>query len=501
MPRTRVNQWAAGAVMMAALGAGCGSSDGASSTPAVYAAYVLLAPGNHGATTIALARAIVAPGEPACPTLEGTGAPISMSLRQNPHGFPVNVCEAAIPFGQSLRLSWNQQSLPAVGANPTHLLVLGDTGCDSADCPASDPAQPFAGIARGAGALEPPPDLILHVGDYNYRGTKGSVKVKNSDTKLPVYDAGDDAPDDPECQLTSAYVSQNADYSEQPDNWDDWWHDFFQPAQPLLDRAPWVFARGNHELCSRAGPGWFYFLDANTAATNGGTGQLECPFQGGDHPPDDAVADHLRFVPPYTLDLGTLRIAVIDSANACDGFAPETTTQIYAEQLRQVLDAVRPGVTTWIITHRPLWAATAPLTPPSGTPPDYDSIDKTLQEALARTIAGSGVLPDAVRLMVAGHIHAFQSASFFGDVGLRPPQLVIGNSGVALDTHAPTGAFDATVDGLAAHVLGLAEFGFLNVAQLHADGSWRGALVGANATVLADCDTARLPDSLCVPPD
>ena len=502
MQRTRVGRRAADALIISALAvAGCGSSDdAASSTPTVYAAYVLLAPGADGVATVAFARAIVQPGQPECPVLEGAGVPIPMSFRQNPHGFAVDVCEATIPFGQQLRLSWNQQALPPVGVNPTRLLVLGDTGCESQNCPGTGAAQPFEAIARAAAAVSPAPELIVHVGDYNYRGTKGSVKVKGSTTTLPVYDAGDDAPDDPECQLTSPYVSQNADYSEEPDNWDNWWHDFFQPAHALLDRAPWVFVRGNHELCSRAGPGWFYFLDASAAAAVGGSGQLECPFQGGDQPPDDSVFNHLRFVPPYTVDLGTLRIAVIDSANACDGFAPEATTRIYTDQLRQVLDDVRPGITTWIATHRPFWATTMPLTSSAGIPPAYESIDQTLQEALARAVAdGSGTLPDEVRLMVTGHLHAFQSLSFFGDfVAPRPPQLVIGDSGVALDTGAPSGAFDATVDGRATHVVGFAKFGFLHVAELRADGSWRGAMLDATRSVLADCDTANLPDSLCV---
>jgi len=462
---------------------------------------VLLAPGNDGVTTIAFARAIVAPGQPECPTLEGAGAAIDMSLRQNPHGFPVNVCEAAIPFGKRLRLSWNRQLLPAVGMNPTRLLVLGDTGCDTAQCAGTDPAQPFETIAAAAAAIKPTPDLILHVGDYNYRGTKGSVTVKSSGAKLPVYDAGDNAPDDPECQLTSPYVSQNADYSETPDNWDDWWQDFFQPAAPLLARAPWVFVRGNHELCSRAGPGWFYFLDASASTAVGGAGQLECPFQGGDQPPDDSVLNYLRFIPPYTLDLGTLRMAVIDSANACDGFAPAATTQIYTDQLQQVLDAVRPGVTTWIATHRPFWAAITASAASPTTPPPYTSIDQTLQAAFASATVEPPGLPDELRLVLSGHMHAFQSVTPSGDLGLlRPPQLVIGDSGVRLDSNAPSGAFDATVDDLASHIAGLVQFGFLNVTELHADGSWRGSLLDASKTILADCDTANLPGSICTLP-
>lgn len=54
-----------------------------------------------------------------------------------------------------------------------------------------------------------------------------------------------------------------------PDSWEAWRADFFAPAAPLLSRAPWVPARGNHELCSRAGPGWFYFLDPHSDLLGG----------------------------------------------------------------------------------------------------------------------------------------------------------------------------------------------------------------------------------------
>src|SRR5580693_3599603 len=43
--------------------------------------------------------------------------------------------------------------------------------------------------------------------------------------------------------------------------WDSWNADFFEPAVPLLAAAPWIMVRGNHEDCSRAGEGWFRFMD------------------------------------------------------------------------------------------------------------------------------------------------------------------------------------------------------------------------------------------------
>ena len=42
--------------------------------------------------------------------------------------------------------------------------------------------------------------------------------------------------------------------------------EFFDPARPLIARAPWVFARGNHEDCQRGGYGWAYYFGDETAA-------------------------------------------------------------------------------------------------------------------------------------------------------------------------------------------------------------------------------------------
>jgi len=310
--------------------------------------------------------------------------------------------------------------------------------------------------------------------------------VPTASGSLTVYDAGDNAPDDPNCQLDSPYVSQNAGYSEAPDTWENWWSDFFQPAAPLLAAAPWVFVRGNHELCSRGGPGWFYFLDPGAAERIGGRGELECPPQGDDQPLPPPALPYLVFTPPYVLDLGTLRLAVIDSANACDGYAPQATTLRYSEQLAAVLAAARPGAPTWIATHRPFWGATDTA---------GDSIDLTLQQAWATARDDQPTAP--IALVVAGHVHAFQSVTFPESVLTRPPQLIVGDSGVTLDDEAPVGSFDAVIDGDQAELLGLQAFGFLRIPSLAADGTWSGSLLDPKGAAIAACATDNLPASLC----
>ena len=79
---------------------------------------------------------------------------------------------------------------------------------------------------------------------------------------VKVYDTGDlDDEDEPEVPIGPGYWSQNMQGSPMPDIWAAWRDDFFVPASRLMKTAPWLFVRGNHELCSRAGPGWFYLLD------------------------------------------------------------------------------------------------------------------------------------------------------------------------------------------------------------------------------------------------
>ncbi|MDX2169766.1 MAG: metallophosphoesterase [Deltaproteobacteria bacterium] len=478
MHARRTARWIMAAALLSGA-SGCGSDDPSAPRPAVYAAYVVLGAGADG-STIAIARAVVEPGDPVCPTLRRGDRSIAMRLRGNPFGFPVNVCEARVQFERRYRLSWTGQALPIARRDPSRLAVLGDTGCKSANCAAGVPAAPFATIAAGIAARQPAPQLVIHVGDYDYRGTASSVPLRGGGS-LPVYDAGDNTAHDPQCQLDQPYVSQNADYSLNPDSWDYWSEDFFQPAAPLLAAAPWVMVRGNHELCSRAGPGWFYFLDPNVDASLGGRGELACPAQGGDAPLPPPVLPYLLFAPPYLLDLGRLQLAVVDSANACDSFAPQRTVDIYTEQLATVLGAAKPEVPLWLATHRPVWG----VQDESGTP-----INATLQAAWA---AVDSTAP--VALMLAGHIHTFQSLTFDPATPPRPPQVIVGSSGVALGT-APTGSFSTTIDGGMAEVLGLEEFSSLQVALDRGD-DWNATLIDPSGAELASCATANLPGPLC----
>ena len=470
-------------------------------TDAVHGHYVVL--GSAGDETVAYARVVIDAGYE-CPTVVGGADPLAMSTRDNPHGFPVIVCEAQISQGASLaiQLADGRMPLPTVDPDPKRVLFFGDTGCKlpkaghTGGCAWGTPAEPFATLASAA-ASGPPPDLLLHAGDYNYRATGGQILLTQgevADRKQVAewpYDAGDGVGPDEGCLQGSdaTFYSQNAPNSNSPDRWEAWRDDFFTAAADLLPKAPWIFARGNHELCSRAGPGFLYFLDPSS---NLGDGQVSCPEPDTSKPPIDNVV----LGQPYGVSLGDLTVLVTDSANACDFFSNSTFASRYEEEFA-ALDALAPSEgTAWLLSHRPLWGVSE--YDPSETSGctsvnTYSCLNVEMQKALSSTPLGA--LPATVDLVLAGHMHRFQSLTFDGD---RPPVVIVGTSGVALAGDQPVGSFSATVDGLA--TTGVATgptvttpsgiqdaFAYLDV-QRSQGSDWSGVLHNpAAGLTLADC--------------
>ncbi len=460
-----------------------------------YAAYTLLTSSNTG-ETVPMARVILHGASTACPKLIYGSNSITMSPRQNPNSvqFDVTVCEAFISFDQALTVTDSDITLQAVTSSPSKILVYGDTGCKVKDCP-TGPATPFYSLAC-AGAWKSP-DLILHMGDFNYRGTSSTVTIKGSNESFSVYDAGDDADSDSQCQLTSDYYSQNAADSSMPDNWTNWWNDFFFPAQDLLPTAPWIFARGNHELCSRAGPGWFYFLGPGSNLKGAGMAQMSCPNQGSLSKPDKNVMSHLLFVDPYIVQLKTLGVLVLDSANACDAHAPKPTRgkssaekyplEIYQSQFNQIPKLITNSTQTWLMTHRPLWGIKK--YEPKKNPPEVKAINQTLQKASKNKV------PAKISLLLSGHMHTFETLSFTKET--LPPQLITGNGGVKLSKSKhlpPTIPKNVALPHHGPTVEGgqvIKHHGYMAIDL--ATSSWTGTLWGMKKVKLAKCGSSLIP--------
>jgi hypothetical protein len=470
------------------------STGGLPSADDIHASYVLLA-SSKSSDRVAYARIIMDDGF-SCPAVAATcgsepskkmvarDKPRFSNVEHCPSGgcFPVTVCEASVSFDQNSQVclaGGETINLPVPKAKPAEILVMGDTGCkdpnnnggdclDEASGKSSDLAEPFASLVSAAGTSF---DLILHMGDYNYRGTPGSVpwvSTSGGDTTHHTYDAGDGA-STCEQASTDSFRTQASSRSKLPDQWDIWRKDFFEPAQPLLAAGPWVFARGNHELCSRAGAGWLYFLDAGFKPD--GT-QIDCPsLDGVDHPTDPF--DYSVVAPMYTVELDSLNLVVLDSANACDDGVPSAPNGFVTAYENQFAGRSVPASgTTWIMSHRPFWT------------------NATLQ---ATSSSGPGL--DGIALSLAGHKHLFESYTPTGTGKTLPAEVVAGNGGVSL-----SGDFDSctqqTVDGTSVWVAGAEGYGFLHVKFDGATGSWSGELRDAANTLTASCDGSGSP-SLC----
>ena len=445
----------------------------------VLARYVIVAHDPIADKTTTLARAIMEGTDVACPAfhqLDSDGVALgalNSTTRINPdeEAFPVTVCEAVVPAGA--RASVGGLPLPTLIAEPEHLVIIGDSGCFGGDAQDCQKAWPFPGIASHA--AERKPDLVIHVGDWNYRGTP-STKVDGEAT----YNSCLPRPGRPWVNTTSG------------DTWQTWWQDVFQPAATLMITAPWVVLRGNHELCSRAGRGWFYLLDPHSVLLD--------PYRA--LPVCNALTVRTE---AYALDIGHIRLVVMDSANACDDADFEDVASLayqaryYARQFDHVAALARGSAKpVWLLVHHPVWSATHYTSEPG-----IVSLNATLQRALKQSLASS--LPPSVSLVLSGHVHEFQAITFDHD---RPPQLIVGNSGVALDSNLLDNPYSVEVDGEPATGLALSartgadSFGYLDV-TLAANGVMTGKLHGfqpdgrATGRVVAVCSLPVGWNGLC----
>lgn len=314
-----------------------------------------------------------------CPVLRTDTGDHVMTVRAQADANFELVCSA--PLGVGVKTAQLVRSgnaapiavLPVPVAQPQRILVVGDTGCrikgsTAQDC--NDPEKwPFLAVSRASASLKP--DLIIHVGDYLYR-----------ENKCPDGNAG--------CAG-----------SPWGDNWTTWNADFFEPAAALLAAAPIVLVRGNHESCNRAGPGWLRLQGPGTY---------------------DPAAPCLTHVPQFLVDLGGLKLAVLDDNNSDETSLDRDQAAIYAAELSQLTD--QPGP-IWLVHHRPIWAAI------QGALGVAVGGNRSLVQATSLQVEKhQPPIPQSVSLMLSGHIHTFESINYDRDV---PPQIVAGNGGDSLN--------------------------------------------------------------------
>ncbi len=444
---------------------------------AVQATYALVAQNPRSGDTVLLVRAIVEGAGAHCPEMSVNGAVVTARVRFNPDAgrFPVTVCELVASLDAMVTVAGEAvPTLAGYDGGTLRVVAFGDTGCNPEQDCASE--WPFAALAADAAAQHP--DLVIHLGDYDYRGTPS----RRSKDAPRVYDGC--VPGEGEAYISLADLT----------NWQNWQDDFFAPAAPLLHVAPWVAVRGNHELCSRGGDGWFYFLDPHSTLLDPLRGEPRC---------DAPVVT----TPPYSISVGGLDLVVLDSSDGCqidswqDAEAFDYQVRVLAPDMAEAgVLAQEGGGPVWLLSHRPLWSAFV------GKPGEAMSDGSEVwQRALDAALGGS--LPEGVAMLLSGHAHEAQALVFDGP---RPPQLIIGNGGTKLDNNEVALPVSARFDGLAGSGWVVsppstpAAHGYL-AAEVEDALYWQGTVTshaGAQAAplLLMTCQLPVRDGGLCVPP-
>ncbi|RZL38148.1 MAG: metallophosphoesterase [Rubrivivax sp.] len=375
-------------------------------------------------------------GEPACPTMRWAGGAVALQERsapdhpptaidnapseRKPTRFTLRACDAPWP-ADAASVQVGPFTLRAPAAELRRIVVIGDTGCrlkaadrDFQGC--NDSARwPFPRVL--ARALAARPDLVVHVGDYHYRESPCPAGMAGCAGSPWGY--GDDA----------------------------WQADFFQPARALLAAAPWVFVRGNHEACGRAGQGWLRYLDADAGAPRSCEGTAAGA---------DTAASAGDFTAPYAVPLSARSQLIVFDSAALGGDAPRPGSPAWARwrgQLDGVAMLAGQRAHSLFLSHHPVLAFTPSATGRPGTA--RSGLMPLLQDAF-----GERLLPPGVQATVHGHLHIQQTLGFASN---QPASLVVGNGGSAasgrLDVAAAlrTQLFpDVQVETLQSH----SDFGF-----------------------------------------
>jgi hypothetical protein len=346
--------------------------------------------------------------------------------------FDVLTCEATWPQGVN-KARVVGRNLAAPSAAIRRIVIIADTGCrmkasENAFQACNDSLKwPFAQVAQSAAALKP--DLVIHIGDIHYR-----------ESPCPQGNAG----------------CANSPWGY---GYDVWQADFFTPAKPLLIAAPWVFVRGNHESCFRAGQGWFRFVDSQPWRE-----ARSC-----NDPKFDLDADYSE---PYAVPVAADAQFVVFDSSKTNG-KPYTTQDWsyakYVQQMRTVAQMTQLKPNSFFLSHHPLLAVA-----PAKVPNQFKPAGNQGLQSVFGALYPERLFPDNVSVSMHGHVHLFESISFKSK---HPVSLVLGNSGSAMDGLVP----DALPSGVTLYegaevddYEALAEYGFATLDRVDsgAPGNW-----------------------------
>jgi hypothetical protein len=380
---------------------------------------------------IGIVRALTATA--VCPEVRFDSGVVPMTERATPDSdFTIRICEATVPPGTStIEVAGKRLRPPPV--RPRQIAVIGDTGCrlkmgealDDGFQACNDPDDwEVAKVAEQVAAWKP--DLIIQVGDYLYR-----------EQACPAGNTG----------------CEGSPFNSPGMRWQTWDADYFTPAAPMLEAAPIIFVRGDHEMCERAGRGFFRFLD---------------PF------PFRCCTD---FSDPYVLNFEGLQLVVMDTVQAGD---TRLSPEVVIERYRQDFERLKPLATgpTWLVSHRPLWG----LQPIVADGSQVEALNVTVQQALPQS------LPSAIDLILTGHIHLGEVLSF---TGTRPSQVIIGTGGTRLLPEVTMQIVGREIDGeVVTHATIVSTHRFVTF-QSRDDEAWDMTILNASGRRVAACQLAN----------
>jgi hypothetical protein len=384
--------------------------------------------------------------EPSRPTSTDTTLAAAMtSGNSKPAVFTTTTCEFLLPAGAtSATVAGVKLPLPKPVVN--RVVIVGDTGCrisiGNVYQACGDPTQwPFSVISSLTAAMQP--DLVLHVGDYEYR-------------------------DNPCPPGNTACAGQPWGYGT-----DAWMADFFTPAAPLLAAAPWLMVRGNHEVCNRAGQGWYRYLDPAPFDT---TDVKTC---------DNAANDSAgNFNDPWAVSFGDTQFVAFDSSNAAKTAYVPAAFQPYTSELAEAAALAPASLLNIFAVHHPVLGYTA------ANPP---TVGNAALQSVMNAAFPNNYYPPNIGIAIHGHVHDFQALNFSSN---HPATFVAGNGGDNLDSALPA-TFNPNADLPAPNTVVNAfaysqEFGFMVMDRVGAVGSknWKFTSYRTNGTIIAVCTMA-----------
>lgn len=291
-------------------------------------------------------------GVDSCPSIECDGIGIATQSRfEGSDGFRAKTCFADVSNCSKVSFGGNTREIKK---SIDKVAFIGDTGCrikigkkdkdktSFQEC--SDPnAWSAKEIAQTIASMKP--DLVVHVGDYNYR--------EKCDNKELCDKLG----------ITSEDVGSGYNI---------WEKDFLEPFDSLLQSATFVFVRGNHENCDRSWEGYMSMLSPYPFARCKNSDSGSRMFK---NIPQDA----------YRVEIGGFKAVIADSAGQNDDSVKHSDKEYFTKMFKDLKDDMQDSL---FITHKPLYNL------------NFDS-SNAQEEAYDSLNVES-------KAIISGHIHNFQ---------------------------------------------------------------------------------------------